>query len=209
MDNWILMGDIISSGKSDPIKLLKEFSLLIEEVNDEFKNETKSPLTITLGDEFQGVITDLNTSLEIIVRIEEKKWELNHPLSLRYSLGFGEISTQINPKIAHGMLGMGLTTVREALNELKKEDDRIVLVGKIDKKETIRLVVSLFLDKQNQWNWKDKAIISGYLQGKDYKQVAHILEKDSSSIWRKFKSLGFKSYEKHKMLIKLLAKDEY
>lgn len=203
------MGDIISSGKSDPIILQEEFSKLIGKVNNEFKKRIKSPLTITLGDEFQGVIDDLNTSIEIIVSIEEQKWELDYPIYLRYSLGFGEISTPLNQKIAHGMLGPGLTEVREALTDLKKDNERIVLLGKIDQSETISIVLSLFLEKHGEWAWKDKEIISGYLKGKNYNQVAGILHRDSSSMWRKFKSLGFDSYEKRKRLIKLMTENDH
>lgn len=208
MRNWILMGDIVGSSESESITLQREFSKLIGEINLEFKDLLKSPLTITLGDEFQGIVVDLKTSIEIIVRIEEEKWKLEYPILIRYSLGFGEISTPINSEIAFGMLGKGLAEVRNSLTELKEEEERIVLTGDINDKEKLTLGLDLLLEKQEEWKWKDREVISGYFQGKDYKKVAEDMDKDKSLIWRRFKSLGFVSYEKRKRLLDLIIKDE-
>jgi hypothetical protein len=64
--------------------------------------------------------------------------------------------------------------------------------------------MNLFLEKQEEWKWKDREIIKGYFQLGDYKKVATTMDKDVSLIWRRFKSLGFKSYEKRKELVNLL-----
>ncbi|WP_268033637.1 SatD family protein [Algoriphagus sp. PAP.12] len=208
MDYWILMGDIVGSSESDSISLQKEFSKLIGKINLEYKDQLKSPLTITLGDEFQGIVEDLKKSIQIIVRIEEEKWKLEYPILIRYSLGFGEISTPINSEIAFGMLGQGLSEVRNSLTELKVKEERIVLTGDIHDKEKVSLSLGLLLEKQEDWKWKDHEVISGYFQGKDYKRVAEELDKDKSLIWRRFKSLGFVSYEKRKRLLEIIVKNE-
>ncbi|TFV97807.1 hypothetical protein E4S40_03980 [Algoriphagus kandeliae] len=208
MESWILMGDIVGSSESDSITLQKEFSRLIGKINQEFKDQLKSPLTITLGDEFQGVVADLQTSVQIIVRIEEEKWELNYPILIRYSLGLGEISTPINSEIAFGMLGKGLAEVRNSLTKLKEKEERIVLTGKIPDKEKLGLSLELLLEKQQEWKWKDREVISGYFKGKDYKEVAETMKKDKSLIWKRFKSLDFDSYEKRRRLLKLIAQNE-
>lgn len=202
------MGDIVGSSESDSITLQKEFSRLIGKINQEFKDQLKSPLTITLGDEFQGVVADLQTSVQIIVRIEEEKWELNYPILIRYSLGLGEISTPINSEIAFGMLGKGLAEVRNSLTKLKEKEERIVLTGKIPDKEKLGLSLELLLEKQQEWKWKDREVISGYFKGKDYKEVAETMKKDKSLIWKRFKSLDFDSYEKRRRLLKLIAQNE-
>lgn len=208
MENWILMGDIVGSSQSDNISLQKEFSKLIGKINQEFQNKLKSPLTITLGDEFQGVVVDLKTSIEMIVNIEENKWEMEYPILIRYSLGLGEISTPINSEIAFGMLGEGLTKVRNSLIELKDKDTRIVLTGDFPNKEQISLSLDLLLEKQEEWRWKDRDVISGYIMGKDYKKIAEEIGKDNSTVWRKFKSLEFASYEKRKRLLEIIVENE-
>lgn len=208
MKHWILMGDIVGSSDSDSISLQKEFSRLIERINKEFKSQLDSPLTITLGDEFQGVVADLQTSAQIIVKIEEEKWEMDYPILLRYSLGLGEISTPINSEIAFGMLGEGLADVRNSLIELKDKGERIVLTGGIPDKEKLSLSLDLLLEKQEEWRWKDREVISGYFKNKDYKATADDMKKDKSLIWRRFKSLNFDSYEKRKRLLMLIIGNE-
>ncbi|SDD23123.1 SatD family (SatD) [Algoriphagus faecimaris] len=207
MLNWILMGDIIDSRKENAVLLQQEFAKLIDQINQDFADDLLSPLTITLGDEFQCVVKNLKALVEILIKLEEQKWSLNCPVNLRYSLGYGEISTPINSEIAYGMIGSGLMKVRESLTELKEEEDRVVIIGEVLRREELKLALDLFLELQQSWKWKDRAIISGYFLTKDYKQVAKTMEKDVSLIWRRFKSLAFKSYQKRKRLVKLISED--
>lgn len=208
MLNWILMGDIIDSRKENAVLLQQEFAKLIDQINQDFADDLLSPLTITLGDEFQCVVKNLKALVEILIKLEEQKWSLNCPVNLRYSLGYGEISTPINSEIAYGMIGSGLMKVRESLTELKEEEDRVVIIGEVLRREELKLALDLFLELQQSWKWKDRAIISGYFLTKDYKQVAKTMEKDVSLIWRRFKSLAFKSYQKRKRLVKLISEDD-
>ncbi|MFC3414734.1 SatD family protein [Algoriphagus hitonicola] len=207
MLNWILMGDIIDSSKQDAVLLQQEFAKLIDQINHDFAEDLLSPLTITLGDEFQSVVKSLRASVEILIKLEEQKWNLNCPVNLRYSLGYGEISTPINSQIAYGMIGSGLMEVRESLIDLKEEADRVVILGEVPREEEMKLALDLFLEMHQNWKWKDRDIISGYFLTKDYKQVAKTMKKDVSLIWRRFKSLGFKSYQKRKRLVKLICEN--
>ena len=204
MQKWILMGDVINSRSADQTSLQQNFGLLIKTVNDQFNQCFESPLTVTLGDEFQCIVKSAEAAAHVIFALEEKKWDLSEAIQLRYSLGFGEISTPINPVIAYGMLGPGLSFTREALLEMKNEEERFVLAGNIPNQIVLSLSMNLFLEKQEEWKWKDREIIKGYFQLGDYKKVATTMDKDVSLIWRRFKSLGFKSYEKRKELVNLL-----
>lgn len=207
MSNWILMGDIIGSREGDQSLLQQNFAKLIEKVNKDYSTSFESPLTITLGDEFQGVVTSAKEAGEIVIALEEYRWDLDVEILIRYSLGLGEISTPINPKIAYGMLGSGLSEVREALVEMKQEDDRMMISGAITKKSQMALAMNIFLEMQEEWKWRDRQIISGYFHYRDYKKVAEVLNKDVSLIWRRFKSLGFESYRKRKKLTRLIYAD--
>lgn len=207
MASWILMGDIIGSREGDQTLLQQNFAKLIEKVNKDYSTSFESPLTITLGDEFQGVVTSAKEAGEVVIALEEYRWDLDVEILIRYSLGLGEISTPINPKIAYGMLGSGLSEVREALVEMKQEEDRMMISGTIAKKSQMALAMNIFLEMQEEWKWRDRQIISGYFHYRDYKKVAEVLNKDVSLIWRRFKSLGFESYRKRKKLTRLIYAD--
>ena len=201
------MGDIIGSREGDQTLLQENFARLIQKVNQDYSTSFESPLTITLGDEFQGIVTSAKEAAEVVIALEEYRWDLDVEILIRYSLGFGEISTPINPTIAYGMLGPGLSEVREALVEMKQEEDRMVISGTIAKKTQMALAMNILLEMQEEWKWKDRQIISGYFHCRDYKKVAEILAKDVSLIWRRFKSLGLESYRKRKKLTRLIYAD--
>jgi hypothetical protein len=204
MRNWILMGDIVGSSNADQIILQQNFAKLVKKVNEDYSSSFESPLTITLGDEFQGIVRSAKEAAEVVIALEEYRWDLEVEILIRYSLGLGEISTPINPKIAYGMLGPGLSEVREALTEMKEEEDRMMISGELDTKTQMKLAMNIFLEKQEEWKWKDREIISGYFHYRDYKKVAEVIGKDVSLIWRRFKSLGFESYLKRKKLVRLI-----
>ena len=204
MRNWILMGDIIGSSDADQLILQQNFAKLVKKVNEDYPSSFESPLTITLGDEFQGIVQSAKDAAEVVIALEEYRWDLEIEILIRYSLGLGEISTPINPQIAYGMLGPGLSEVREALTEMKEEEDRMMISGELETKMQMKLAINIFLEKQEEWKWKDRGIISGYFHYRDYKKVAEVMGKDVSLIWRRFKSLGFESYLKRKKLVRLI-----
>ncbi|SFT52879.1 SatD family (SatD) [Algoriphagus locisalis] len=207
MSEWIIMGDVVKSSDADQVTLQRNFTQLIKMVNESFKAELASPLTITLGDEFQGIVKSKEAIATIVFALEEYRWQLEIPILIRYSVTLGEIATEINPVIAYGMLGSGLSEAREALIEMKSEEDRLVLNGDFPKKLQMALSLNLLLELQEQWKWKDREIIKGYFEFKDYKKVAKDLDKDVSLMWRRFKSLDFTSYQKRRKLVNLIYGD--
>ena len=198
------MGDIVGSSDADQFILQQNFAKLVKKVNEDYPSSFKSPLTITLGDEFQGIVRSEKDAAEVVIALEEYRWDLEIEILIRYSLGLGEISTPINPQIAYGMLGPGLSEVREALTEMKEGEDRMMISGELDTKMQMKLAMNIFLEKQEEWKWKDREIISGFFHYRDYKKVAEVMGKDVSLIWRRFKSLGFESYLKRKKLVRLI-----
>ncbi|PZX54115.1 SatD family protein [Algoriphagus chordae] len=204
MREWIVMGDVIKSSDADQVTLQKNFAELIKMVNESFREELASPLTITLGDEFQGIVKSPEDVAFVLVALEEYRWQLDIPVLIRYSVTLGEIDTEINPKIAYGMLGAGLAEAREALVDMKSAEDRLVINGDFPRKREMSLSLNLLLELQEQWKWRDRDIIAGYFKFKDYKKVAKHLDKDVSLMWRRFKSLDFTSYQKRKKLVNLI-----
>ena len=119
--NYILMADIVGSRRKKSTQLLAQFHLVVEDANKKFKKHLLSPLTITLGDEFQGIVTDLAASVAVIIYLEESRVTKGYNFQLRYVLHYGKVETAINKKNAHAMLGKGLTEARQALTALKTD----------------------------------------------------------------------------------------
>ena len=71
-------------------------------------------MTITLGDEFQGVIDSTENAIKVIFEIEEEIINNNQDLKLRYVINKGKIDTPINKNIAYEMLKLALGLPEEA-----------------------------------------------------------------------------------------------
>lgn len=203
--NYVLMADIIGSSEfSNLSKLAKTFADLVKKCNNVNEEELISPLTITLGDEFQGIARSECSVYKIITWLEENKWKANEELPLRYAVELGEIETEINTEIAHGMMGPALTKARERLNMLKDEGDLLSIGGDIEDKELKQIHLNLYLSYLRNWHWRDRVLISHLLELKDYKLVAEKLKKTRSLVWKRNKSLGMDNYFKLKRSLEIL-----
>lgn len=89
-------------------------------VNSLYREEIASSFTITLGDEFQGLLHRGDRALHILLDIENRL----QPLSLRFGLGLGEITTAINPELSIGADGPAYYNAREAITALKADEGR-------------------------------------------------------------------------------------
>ncbi len=206
MKYHILMADIMKSSEYDGAKIMPEFKRIVNQLNLSYQTEILSPLTITLGDEFQGLISDLDKAIELIFSLDQLL--LDQPFDMRYVLNFGEIQTAINKQNSYGMLGEGLTFARQQLEKMKEADQRIVVKGYgITGDKLLNKGFQLYNYFYMQWSAKERLIVKEFLSGKQYKEVATIFEKDNSTMWRKEKSLNITEYKTAKELIQLILKD--
>jgi hypothetical protein len=205
--NFILMADIIGSRKVDQQILISTFREVVKEVNQKNKKDFLSPLTITLGDEFQSIVRDLIAGLNVMIAMEEKIILRRKVFKLRYVLLEGAIETEVNPKIAYEMLGPGLTSAREHLAELKS-DKRRFYFSLLDKERGTALNEAFFVLQNLIDAWKadkDFNLVSEFLQLKDYKQIALELSKERSLIWKRKRSLRIEEYFSQKEVIKYIG----
>ncbi len=114
------MADIINSRRKNSSLLMQQFKDIVSSVNKVKSENLISPLTITLGDEFQGLTNTIENGIKTIFDIEEIILDKQYDFKLRYVLLYGQIDTEINTSIAYEMLGEGLTNARRDINSLKK-----------------------------------------------------------------------------------------
>lgn len=207
MKHFILMADVIKSGEREQDQLMSDFKKVVQEINQDYSSVLLSPLTITLGDEFQGVIKDLASAVKIILSLEEKKIHNKLDFQLRYVLHQGLIDTPINENIAYEMLGAGLTAARLKLNSLKKEKSRFI-VSLDDALQTTILneAFVIFAGITEKWNLKsDYELVASFIALEDYKRVAENLNKTRSQVWKREKTLNIESYKAVKKIIQLIT----
>lgn len=207
MKHIIIMADIVESSAYDGAALMEVFSAIVDDVNERFGECIRSPLTITLGDEFQGVVTDLDSAIDIIFTMDEKCLLAEPGFRLRYVIQCGEIDTEINVANAHGMMGKGLSDAREQLEVMKKEDREVAVRGfHKDFSEEMDLAFQLYRAFYTDWPEKDRSIAHDFIQYRDYKVLAKRYKKDVSTMWRKERTLRMDDFYASRSLIKLLVR---
>ena len=207
MKHYILMCDIIGSRKQEDVQLMENFKKCTSFINSTYCTRILSPLTITLGDEFQGVIKDLESLVEIIIGIEEYLIDQHVDFKLRYVGYFGEIGTEINRVNAHEMLGKGLTDARKILNQLKKEPKRFVFQIENDLNNLVlNEGFNIFQNIVDKWKiQEDHELISNLIHFEDYKIVASTLNKNRSLVWKREKTLNISTYLSIKNILKSIV----
>lgn len=214
----ILMADIMGSRRVSGDTLIKQFNTLVESVNRFQGNQLLSRLTITLGDEYQGIAASLPAAVLTMISVEEQIIQLRFSFQLRHVMLTGQLDTPIRHDSAHGMLGPGLTEARETLSTMKRRSWQ--KPENLFKHARFRLVHPdpelcanlnrLFLVYQglvDRWKAKDMAEINAFLQHRDYRKVAKMLSKDESSAHRREKSLMINEYLAARELILSVARD--
>ncbi len=196
MKHLILMCDVVNSRDKNQNSLIKDLKETVAHINRKYKREILSPLTITLGDEFQGVLDHFSTAINIIIEIEEYVIKNKFDFKLRYILNTGNIETKINTKVAYEMLGSGLADTRNKLNELKNSDNRINFFIEDDVLcSVINNSFVVFDSIINKWDIEnDFEIASTFIEFRDYKIVSEKLNRNRSLLWKREKTLNIKSY---------------
>ncbi|WP_454762217.1 SatD family protein [Caulobacter segnis] len=113
---YVVMGDLVRSEQSTSTERLhRDFNLAVDAANIAYGSALSSPLTITLGDEFQGLVQDLTAALAIVRQV---RWRLlNNGVRCRFVIGLVNLATPLNPNRAWNMMGPGLATARETLEQ--------------------------------------------------------------------------------------------
>lgn len=202
MDSYILMADIVDSHEKEGASLMSAFRTAVDWTNKIYESSIRSPLTITLGDEFQGIVSSAGKGLDIILAMEEYFIEEEVDFKLRYVLHKGEVETPINDENAYEMLGPGLTDARRMLNEMKKENSRFLI--SIDSRDELNKMMRITQHFIDGWFPKDRSTVSGFLQGRDYKELAKMQNKDDSTLWRRRRSLAIDEYQLCKEMLHYL-----
>lgn len=206
-EHIILMADIVDSRKGDQNTLMRTFKKLTDEVNVKNKKSLHSPITITLGDEFQCVVKNISKGISLILELEEKLIIEQAGFKLRYVLYEGRIDTPLNKEIAYGMLGEGLTKAREALENTKITNSRYALhLHEQQAAAALTSSLSIYQNITDDWKLeKDHTLICKFLELKDYKLVAEALGKTRSQIWKRHRNLKIEPYFAIKQVTQYIA----
>lgn len=117
----VLMGDLVASERARSLKAVhRAFNKGVDFANERYAADIESPLTITLGDEFQGLTRSLTHAWAIASTLRLRLLAAN--VSCRFVIGTAQLETPVNPREAWNMMGRGLAEARDKLNDKRSSN---------------------------------------------------------------------------------------
>lgn len=170
-----LIGDLINSkdyqNRNEVQNLLRN---KIDLLNKKFKKYLKSPITITLGDEFQCLVKDLETCFLII---DELSLYLSlNGVELRFGIGVGTISTEIDENISIGADGPAYWNARKAIEMIHRDHDHrntstYLKVEDEGQEQFLNSVIRLQDLIRNNWTYSQKEFVYKAITVFGYEQI--------------------------------------
>lgn len=194
---YILMGDVIKSRQKDSELLWNDLNEIVKNANDKFVIDILSPLQIKIGDEFQVVMKDIASMLQLLYYLNVYFTYKN--IKVRFAIGYGDIETVINSSSANNMMGKGLTETYEILND-KKDPNRYRFYIQENKNIEIALnSIGLLLSEIEQMKVSQKQ--SEYLYRKvvlnqEIDQIAESMQVSERSVYGYDKRSHYKLFHK-------------
>lgn len=176
----VLIGDLRDSrAVKDRAGLQHLFDSSLASLNQCFKDALASPLTVTLGDQFQAVFSDPLPVWDILSALQARLF----PVTVRFGLGLGEIATPVNPQAARGMDGPAFYRARNAIVHLKEEGGTYRIEG-LDDADLINHTLSLVSGLQESWHCNRFATYHSFLSGVPVQQIAQELAISKAAVYK-------------------------
>ncbi len=189
MNTIVLIADIVASRQiEDRDRIQRKLKNLLNTINKS-SGSILSPMTITLGDEFQCVYSSADVIFNHIWRILETAY----PEKIRFSYGIGGISTRINKNQAIGMDGPAFYEAREGLIQLKQGNYYFNIRVSDNQSENLNFIRnSLHLVSHHIRSWKKNRIrIMGSLtDGMQIKTIARNLKITEQAVYKNISNGG-------------------
>ena len=213
--NYIaIIGDIKHSKDiSNRYEIQEKLKGVLDYINGKYKKDIAAKFLITLGDEFQGLLSAAEPLVDIVGYIQNEMF----PIRIRIGVGIGEITTEINPGAAIGADGPAFYAARKAINgihdtekKLKKQapDIQIELAGNSDiDYEQINTILSLLKVVENGWSESQRKTIWDMLQnGGSQEDCARRLNTTQSTVARRLSSGNYMVYNNSRKLLHEVTK---
>lgn len=207
-----IVGDIVESKTlEDRNSAQKKLKSILKKINTKYRDDIEARFTITLGDEFQGLLKSGQQVLDIITEIEIRM----HPIGIRFGIGVGEISTDINRYAALGADGEAYYRARKMIEEIrqlerqKKPIPTDIMVNTDPQNEEIDKLINtvLALCKSIKDRWTDRqreVVYDCLLNGDNQEQVANRLGRKQPAIQKNLAAAGYYPYKEAISVVAML-----
>lgn len=210
-----IIGDIKESRKlSDRKNVQIKLKDVLAGINRRYLESISAKFTITLGDEFQGLLCEGKNVIDIIEEIQREM----SPIQIRFGIGVGEITTDINSEMALGADGPGYYKAREAIEVLKKSEPKSktqasdIRIEIEDDRNSVAVMLNtifaLMAVIQNNWSERQREIILEFDKNKcSQSECAERLDISQSSVQRGLVNGNYYAYKEAKDTVNNVLKE--
>lgn len=184
-----LIGDVEASRRLERrAELQRELARATERVNKVLGPALAAPLTLTAGDEIQGLFREPDAVVGAIVAVADAV----HPARLIHGLGLGTLETDLGPDPAL-LDGPCFHRAREALLEARGEGSWLVARGLGEAGDVVVSALFRLLGELRSGWTETQAEYVRQARGRPQKEVAERLRKAESTVSESLKAAGFQA----------------
>lgn len=198
-----VIGDIVASKAiGERAEVQHRLERALHDINEACAADIASRFMITLGDEFQGLLRTGAQAAELIERIERAMY----PVRVRFGLGVGAITTEIDAERPLGADGPAYHGARRAVEALKASERkrmesrtgaRIEIAGYPDVAEVVNTIFALNTALKSRWAQRQREVVSAYLEcGGTQSEVAQRLGIHQSNVQKALAHASFYTYQR-------------
>jgi predicted DNA-binding protein YlxM (UPF0122 family) len=184
----------------------RKIKTALMEINTRYSSDLMRNLTITLDDEFQGVLHSPAKSYDVFVRLQE-----SIPVEFRCGIGIGKIE-EVSSEITE-MRGESFFRSREALESAKKFEYPVIVKSSdvmnnlVDK--TINAILSLIATIQSTWTERQREVVTFCRVHGDYtySDIARELSVSKQSISQVLNAAHWQAVQNGEQAIRRLLKE--
>jgi hypothetical protein len=202
--NYIaIIGEIKNSKKIENRNEIQiKLENVLKKINSSYSDQIASNFTITLGDEFQGLLSESSNVMYILSEIEKALY----PIKFRFGIGIGTITTRINRELAIGADGPAYQRARTAIDKVRRNERKNQTSNEYIRVETsnsgdlrlreLNIILSLTAVISDSWTNRQREVIWTMLfHSKSQSEVAKLLGLSQSSFQKSLSSGNFYSYK--------------
>lgn len=151
---------------------------VLKDINFKYDDDISSKFIITLGDEFQGLLRSGKNTMNIITEIERRMF----PVKIRFGIGIGDITTEINREMSIGADGPGYYRARSAIDFLKNSEKKNqtkaadIRLEADSKNQAVSIMIntifSLLTVIKESWSDRQREVIWDMLEHQDSQSAA-------------------------------------
>jgi hypothetical protein len=177
--------DLVNSRKLENEKRIFVHNILnevLDKTNEEFDNIVLSNFTITLGDEFQGLVEVKEQVIDLLFKLYREL--RTHEIVARFGIGYGEMTLPFLKNISIGSDGPAYHKAREAVERAKKTKKEFCFVVNPKDDDLMGKISSFYVEIFEKMNSKQKDAYLKLLEGEKIEKIVEDLDYNDSSLSR-------------------------